>query len=155
MRKYYNEATNTYIFKEDGEYIDLVIFKFDLYIDAKIKAHDIRANNIISYSITTNDINAADIITNNIYANNINTWDIKAYDIIANDIKARDITASNIDAHNIDYFAVCYAYNDIKCNSIEGMNKNSKHFTLYGKLEVKKWLNIIKKLYLLDYKITR
>ena len=46
IQKYYNEETNTYIFKENDEYIDLVIFNFNLEVNANIKAYDIHARNI-------------------------------------------------------------------------------------------------------------
>ena len=96
IKEYYNEETNTYVFKENGEYIDLVVFNFDLNIDA----------------------------------------DINAYDIKAHSISAWDIDALNINADDIDYYAVCFAYYNIKCKSIKGRRKNAKHFVLDGKLEV-------------------
>lgn len=116
IQKYYDENTNTYIFKEDDEYIDLVVFNFDLYINANIDAMD---------------INAWDI-----YANDINAWDINTRKIRANDIYAWDIIASDINAKDISYFAVCYAYKNIKCKSIKGRAPTTNHFVLGGKLEV-------------------
>ena len=116
IQKYYDEDTNTYIFKEDDEYIDLVVFNFDLYINANIDAMD---------------INAWDI-----HANDINAWDINARNIRANDIYAWDVIASDINANDISYFAVCYAYKNIICRSIKGRALATNHFVLYGKLEV-------------------
>ena len=106
IQKYYDEKTNTYIFKEDDEYIDLVVFNFDLYINANIDAMD------------------------------INAWDINARNIRANDIYAWDIITSDINAKDISYFAVCYAYKNIKCKSIKGRAPTTNHFVLGGKLEV-------------------
>ena len=91
IEEYYDADINTYVFKENGEYIDLVIFNFDLNVDA--------------------NINACDIL-------------------------ARDINAWNIDACDISYWAVCFAYNSIKCKLITSKRKNHKHFVLDGKLEV-------------------
>ena len=102
IEKYYNEETNTYVFKENEEYIDLVVFNFNLYVTA-----------------------------------NINACDISAWNISAWNIKARDINARNIYADNIDYYALCFAYYNIKCKSIIGRRENAKHFVLYGTLEVK------------------
>ena len=102
LKKYYNKETNTYIFKENGEYIDLIKFNFDLNIKANIDACDIDAR------------------------------DIKAIDIDARDIKAR-----NIKADNIIYYAICFAYKNIRCKSIKGRIKNSKHLALDGKIEIK------------------
>ena len=44
IQKYYDEKSNTYIFKESGEYIELVVFKFNLHVDANIDAADVRAS---------------------------------------------------------------------------------------------------------------
>ena len=52
IKKYYDKESNTYIFKEDGAYIDLVIFKFDLNVDANIEAKNIIANNIDALDIS-------------------------------------------------------------------------------------------------------
>lgn len=111
IQKYYDKNTNTYIFKENGVYIDLVIFNFDLEVLSNIDAVNIIAINIVAYDID---------------ANNINAYDIKAF----------DIKACNIDARDISYNAVCFAYNNIKCKSIRGRRENAKHFVLDGKLEV-------------------
>ena len=141
IEEYYDIETNTYIFKEDGEHIDLVIFNFDLNLDANIEVYNINA-----CDIHVRDINARNIHANNIYANNINAnhikahniyaLDIKVKNIIANDIAAGDINAWNIDACDISYWAVCFAYNSIKCKSITSKRENHKHFVLDGKLEV-------------------
>ena len=56
-------------------------------------------------------------------------------DVNAN-INACDIKAFDINARNISYHAVCFAYNNIKCKSIEGERNNSRHFVLDGVLEI-------------------
>ena len=112
IQKYYNEETNSYIFKEYGMYISLVIFNFDLNVKSNIYAWNIYARNI--------------------NALNINAKDISVCYLDANDIKVHDISAASIKANNINYYAVCYAYNDIKCKSIKGRKHNSKHFVLDG-----------------------
>lgn len=131
IQKYYDEETNTYVFKENDHYIDLVVFDFDLNIKANINAWDIKAQHI----------NALDIYAMNIYAFDIDAIDIDAIGIEVNDIIARDIDVShiiaqNIQARNITYNIICFAYNNIKCKSIKGLRQNSKHFVLGGKLEV-------------------
>ena len=141
IQKYYDEETNTYIFKEDREYFDTVEFNFNLNVEANIDAYDIETCDINVWNI-----NACNIKANNIYANNINAnhikahniyaLDIKVKNIIANDISAGDINAWNIDANDISYWAVCFAYNSIKCNSITSKRENHKHFVLDGELVV-------------------
>ena len=106
IEKYYNKETNTYVFNENGKYIDLVVFDFDLNVEANIKALD---------------INACDIDAMNINSMNINSMNIDACDIKANDIS---------------YYAICVAYKDIRCKSIKGIRENAKHFVLNGVLEV-------------------
>ena len=116
IQKYYDEKSNTYIFKEYGMYINLVIFNFDLNVKS----------NIYAWNIYGKNINAL----------NINAKDIYACRLDANDIKVHDISALSINANNINYYAICYAYENIKCKSIKGRKYNSKHFVLDGKLEV-------------------
>ena len=131
IEKYYDKETNTYIFKEDDEYIGLVVFNFDLDVKANIDALDINATDIDANNIDARDINALNIETMD-----INAWDIKAWNINASNINASNIDATDIKANNISYFAVCFAYNNIKCKSIKGRRSNAKHFVLDGKLEV-------------------
>ena len=116
IQKYYNKKTNTYIFKENGEYIEFVIFHFNLDVDADIDAFTIIGRDITALNIEASDIIACDIKVKDIYADNID--------------------ADNIKATNIIYLAVCFAYNTIKCKSITGRYRNAKHFVLDGKLEI-------------------
>lgn len=138
IQEYYDEESDTYIFKENGDFIDLVVFNFNLNVGSNINANDINAKDIEAEDITARDINVFSIGANNINARDIKTVsDIEANDINARDIKALNIEAdSNINARNIDYFAICCAYQNIKCNSIKGRRENAKHFVLDGKLEV-------------------
>ena len=41
IQKYYVKELNTYVFKENEEYIDLVVFNFNLDIKANINARNI------------------------------------------------------------------------------------------------------------------
>lgn len=117
IQKYYDKDKDIYEFKENGSYIDLVKFHFDLKVSTNIVARDIIAWNINAHDIYANDIRANEIIANDIYADNINAIVIKAYDI--------------------SYYALCFAYWSIKCKSITGRRKNHTHFVFDGKLEVK------------------
>ena len=132
IQKYYDKESNTYVFKEDGKYITLIVFNFDLNVEANIRARDINAHNIYVRNINAWDINTWNIKARDIHING----DINANDIKANDIQAGDIYANDINAHDINYYAVCYAYKNIKCKSISGRRDKAKHFTLDGKLEV-------------------
>ena len=146
VKPYYNEKTNTYEFKEDGLLLD-VDFNFHLTIDSHIfarninawdiKARNIKAWNIDVWNINAWNIDARDINAQDINARNIKARDINAVNINAEDIKARDINAWNIDAGNILYYAVCFAYKNITCSSIEGDRENSKHFALDGEITIK------------------
>ena len=68
---------------------------------------------------------------------NIDAWDINAGNIKAGDINAWDIKAWDIKARDIRYFAVCFAYYNIKCKSIKGIRENCKHFVLDGEIKTK------------------
>ena len=132
IQKYYDENTNTYVFRENDRYIDLVKFNFDLNVNANIDAYDIKAGNIKAIDIDARDINVEDI-----NACDINAFDINARNIDAKNIDALDIIVSgDINALDISYNALCFAYNNIKCKSITGFRKDAKHFVLDGKLEV-------------------
>ena len=141
IQQYYDERANAYIFKENNNYIDKIIFHFDLKVDAcidaiNIEAHNIEAFNIYAYNINANDIKAYNIYAYMINANDVNSCDIASNFIYANNVNASDISASEIIAKTIMYNAVCYAYRHIKCNSIEGRYRLSQHFVLLGTLEV-------------------
>ena len=141
IKKYYDRKTNTYVFKEDNKYIDLVVFNFDLNIKSNIyaqqlEARNINACNINAWNVNAQDIRACDINARNINARDINAWDIRASRIRARDINANDINSVSIVADNINYFAVCFAYKNIKCKSIKGRRENAKHFVLDGKFEI-------------------
>ena len=107
---------------------DDVTFEFDLVTRADIDARDINAR----------DINARNIDARNTNARNIDARDINARDINARNIDARNINARDITARGINYPAVWFAYNDIKCKSIEGRRNNSKHFVLDGEITINK-----------------
>ena len=130
MKKYYVEEINTYVFNDNVE------FNFDVMVNSDINARDITAYDIKALNIKAWDINAKDINAKDINAWDINAYDIKALNIKANDIGALDINAWDIEADNISYYAICFAYKNIKCKSISGRRKNHKHFVLDGKLEV-------------------
>ena len=149
IQEYYDKPSNTYIFKvkNSNRYIDFIVFKFHLDIDSNIDAFNIDGMKIEARNISAHNINAEFINAWNIQAFNISSYDIIAYDIksqnivnvydiVAYDIDAYNIEADNIYAHDISYWAVCLAYRNIKCKSINGRRENARHFTLDGKLMV-------------------
>ena len=133
IQKYYDRKRNTYIFEEDGNYLGLVIFRFDLKIEANIRAlniigGDIKALNITALDIRCEDINALDIVAGNIDADyikakNIDAFDIDAVDVIARDIDVDNIKARSINAEEITYHVQCIVFEDIICKSITGEGK--------------------------------
>lgn len=130
MKRYFNERNNTYEFiNENGERENIKI-NFDLITKANIKAGDITAWNIDAGNITARDIDAG-----NITAQDIKSWNITAWNITARDINAQDIKSWNIDALNISYYAVCFAYDIFKCESVQGRRENAKHFCLDNEIE--------------------
>ena len=142
IQKYYDKEDDTYVFEEDGEPIRLVKFNFDFLVRSNIEAYNINAGNIIAHNINANDINALNVVADDINARditarNIIAHNISAEDIWGRDIYAEDITAQNIKADDISYYALCFAYNNIKCKTIEGRRNRHKHFVLDGELVIK------------------
>lgn len=139
IKQYYNASINTYDFTDD------VSLKFDLCVDADIRAGNIKAWNIKAKNIKAEDINAMNIRAENIEAldikaidikaENIKAWDINANDIKAGDINALDIDAKNINANDIKYYAICCAHESMKCKSIKGTRQNAKHIVLDGEIQ--------------------
>ena len=156
IKNYYEEKSNTYIFKENNEYIDLVVLNFDLDVRANIEAKDIKGQDIMvqdvcvrditaedieSWNIMARDIKAEDVVASDMNISNIKAMDIDACDINANDIEARDIDAkdikaTNIKARDITYYALCFAYENITCRTIIGERDNHKHFVLDGSISI-------------------
>ena len=135
MKRYFNERNNTYEFiNENGERENIKI-NFDLITKANIKAGDITAQDIDAWNITARDIDAGNITARDIDAGNITARDINAQDIDAWNITAQDIKSWNIDALNISYYAVCFAYDIFKCESVQGRRENAKHFCLDNEIE--------------------
>ena len=134
IQKYYDRKRNTYIFEEDGNYIGLVIFRFDLKVRANIRAlniigRDIEVLNIKALDIRCGDINALDIVAGNINAINIRARDIDAFDIDAVNVIARDMDVDNISVRKIDVrdingCIICDEPENIKCKSIQEGRKD-------------------------------
>ena len=66
IQKYYDKESNTYIFKEGGDYIDQVILYFNFNANANIDVANIKV-----YDITAKDIHAEDIDCRHLIAKNI------------------------------------------------------------------------------------
>jgi hypothetical protein len=120
------------IMKED------MTFDEDLKVEGNILGEGGKKFNLnVKGNLYTKNINARDINARDINARDINARDIDARDINAKDIDAGDINAKDIDARDIFYYAVCFAYNDIKCRTIKGKKDNSRHFVLDGEIIIK------------------
>ena len=134
MKPYYNENTNTYEFIEDNHLLDIQC-KFDIHVDSNILVRNIIARNIKSLNIEAEDIKAWEINAWNINARDIKTEDIKAWEINAWNIEAGDIKAKYINARDIIFFSVCFAYEYLRCKTIEGRINNAKYFCLNREIE--------------------
>jgi hypothetical protein len=108
---------------------DDVRFAFNIEITGSITAR-----NIIARSMNVGRINAWNVNTRDINAEDINVHDISAWDITARNITARNIATKSINAWDIKYFAVCFAYENIICNTIKGKRENCRYFCLDGKI---------------------
>jgi len=121
------------------------VYKTQAQVEKDIKNGVLAIDGDVKFECSINieaSINAEDINARDITAWNITARDITASDITASDINARDITAWNINARNINaedilYYAVCFAYQNIKCLSIKSKREVSKHFCLDGEITFK------------------
>ena len=118
IEKYYDEKSNTYVFKENGEYIGLVTFNFDLEVNASIEAYNIKSKNIKAHDIKAHDINVHDINVHNINAHDINGHIIIACDVKANSIDVKDVIAWEIYINNNIKAKYIVANSQITCKSI-------------------------------------
>ena len=91
--------------------------------------------NLNACDVNARDVNARDVNAMDVNAWNVNARDVNACDVNARDVNARDVNAGDVNAGDISYYAVCFAYHNIKCKSIKGRRDNSKHFVLDGKIE--------------------
>ena len=103
MQEYYNKEANTYEFYD----IDLIIFNYDLKVEASIIANDIYAWNIKALYIDACNIK----VNNNIKANAIDCFDLCASYIEIKYIDACDIKADGINALTIETRADINVYN--------------------------------------------
>lgn len=123
---------------DDGEYIGKhidfedccdVVFECDVELeDVSLIIH----GNVRGETIKVRYLKANNVVVKYLEVyHNIEARHIEAGDIwVNNNIKADDIKALKIKANHIDYYALCVAYYEITCKSIEGRRENSKHFCL-------------------------
>jgi len=108
--------------------------------DLIVKA-DIKCKNIYSKGYRRN-LNCYNIDCHNLNCHNIDCCDIDCDNLNCYNLNCYNIDCVNIDCHNIDccdlsYYAVCFAYRDIVCNSIKGRRKNARHFCLDGEITIR------------------
>ena len=101
MRQYYNSATNTYDFQENGQPLSILLMN-DFITKASIKAKnitakDINCNSIIAYNIKALDIIAKDTIDcNYIMADNITSYKINASNILVSYLTSIETYATGV-----------------------------------------------------------
>ena len=106
------------------------VYKTQAQVEKDIKNGVLAIDGDVKFECSINieaSINAWDITASDITARNITAWDINAW----------DINARNINAGDILYYAVCFAYQNIKCLSIKAEREVSKHFCLDGEITFK------------------
>ena len=113
MQEYYNKEENTFEFYD----IDLIIFNYDLNVEASIIANDIYAGNIKALYIDACNIK----VNNDIKANAINCCDLCASYIEVKYIDTCNIQADSIKALTIENRATIDAYN-IESKTINAYN---------------------------------
>lgn len=82
IEKYYDEKSNTYVFKEGDKYIDLVIINFELYVDANIDACNLEVMDVEARDIDVMDLDALKVKADNIHAHTIKAYKIECDNLI-------------------------------------------------------------------------
>ena len=102
MRQYYNSATNTYDFQENGQPLSISILMSDFITKATIKAKNIYARNINCDSIIAYNIKALDTIAKNtincnyIMVDNLTSYKINACNILVKYLTSVEIYATGV-----------------------------------------------------------
>ncbi|MBI4029487.1 MAG: hypothetical protein HY376_03945 [Candidatus Blackburnbacteria bacterium] len=113
-------------------------YKTQAEFEKEIKGGVFASDESIDISAFSLEVVADIRVDGNIIAHDIIAGNIRAYNISAHDISAHDIGAHDISACNIEYYAVAFAYQNIKAKSIVGRRKNNRHFVLDGTIEIEK-----------------
>ena len=74
------------------------------------------------------------IIKGNLNCRDLKCRDLKCRDLNCWNLNCRNLSCCDLKARNISYYAVCFAYKNIECETIKGRRKNCKHFVLDGKI---------------------
>lgn len=112
---------------------NLILEKDTLFPESIVVEGSIIGKDGVRYNLKVNgNIDCWDINCRNINCGDIDCWDINCGDIDCLNINCWDIDCKG----KINYYAVCFAYYNIKCKSIQGRRQNSRHFVLDGKLIV-------------------
>ena len=81
IKKYYIPEINTYMFEENGRYLN-VVFMFDVNVYSNIFANNIKAKDISCLELSTVDIDAYDIKANRLIAYKIEALTVNVQDKI-------------------------------------------------------------------------
>ena len=121
---------------------DLEIAFDGFCIDADIECKNIYSENprrnILAKNIKCQNIDAGHVKTMDINVRgDINVCDLIARNVDVNNLTTLNICADTIKANHINYYAVCFAYQDINCTSIQGEHPNARHFCLDGEITIR------------------
>jgi hypothetical protein len=73
---------------------------------------------------------------NLIIKGDLNCLDLNCENLNCLDLNCGNLNCLDLNCGNCSYYAVAFAYYNIKCKSIKGRRENSKHFVLDGKIEI-------------------
>ena len=89
---------------------------------------------IVKGNLNCEDLNCRDLDCRDLNCWNLDCRDLNCWNLNCRDLDCLDLSCCDLKARNISYYAVCFAYKNIECETIKGRRENCKHFVLDGKI---------------------
>lgn len=110
------------------------VIKEDLIVKGNISGKD----GIIYNLIVKGSLDCRNLDCRNLNCRNLNCMDLTCWDLNCRDLTCRDLKCWYLNCRDLNFYAVAFAYNNIKCKSIKGRRTKSKYFVLDGEIEIEK-----------------
>jgi len=100
---------------------------------------DIDCLNITCWDIKCENLNCGDIKCGDLTCGDLKCWNLTCRDLTCRDINCLNLTCLNLKCRDLSYFALCFAYQSIKCTSYKARREvHQKPICLDGELTIVK-----------------
>jgi hypothetical protein len=118
----------------DGSIIGKDGKRFSLVVNGDLKCH-----NLDCRDLDCHNLNCWDLDCHNLNCYDLNCWDLNCWDLNCCNLNCWDLDCHDLNCHDLDcldlsFYAVCFAYKNIVCQSISSRRENSRYFVLDGKI---------------------